>query len=92
MHYGITNDLLRWISDFLTDRTQCVVVRGTSSQLSSVNSGVPQGSVLGPLLFLIYINNMPLTVESTLALFADDSFLYRIIIRENDAATLKKTI
>ena len=50
-HYGVRNDLLRWITDFLTDIIQCVVVRGTSSPLSSVKLGVPQGSVLGPLLF-----------------------------------------
>ena len=91
-HYGVRNDLLRWITDFLTDRTQCVVVRGTSSPLSSVKSGVPQGSVLGPLLFLIYINDMPLTVESLLALFADDSFLYRAIISESDAVILQNDL
>lgn len=91
-HYGIRNEILRWITDFLTNRTQCVVVRGMSSPQAAVESGVPQGSVLGPLLFLIYINDMPLTVESILALFADDSFLYRIILNQNDAITLQNDL
>ena len=91
-HYGINGDILNWISDFLHDRTQRVVVRGTSSKHSAVISGVPQGTVLGPLLFLAYINDMPLEADSKLALFADDSYLYRKIMSPKDAEQLQKDL
>jgi len=78
-HYGIGSNVLSWITDFLSNRSQCVVVRGKSSKRSPVISGVPQGTVLGPLLFLIYINDMPNEVKSKIALFADDAYLYRSI-------------
>ena len=68
-----------WIKEFLSGRTQNVVVRGTNSDSTPVTSGVPQGTELGPLLFPVYINDMPLTVESSLPLFANDSLLYKII-------------
>ena len=75
-HYGIRGPLHTWIKNFLIHRTQQTVVNGTKSDVCSVLSGVPQGTVLGPLLFLLYINVLPNIVQSQIRLFADDSILY----------------
>ena len=69
---------------FLSDRTQCVVIEGEKSDIIKVKSGVPQGSVLGPSLFLFYINDMPDNITSTLRLFADDTITYRTVSSDNN--------
>ena len=74
---GIDGDLLRWIKSFLTNRMQCVNVEGFKSIWTAILSGIPQGSVLGPILFVIFINDLPLEIKHNLCkLFADDCKLY----------------
>ena len=73
---GIRGDLLAWIESFLGNRRQRVVLNQTESSWNSVYSGVPQGSVLGPILFLIYINDLPECVKSSCKIFADDTKIY----------------
>ena len=83
---GITGSLLAWFSDYLQDRKQRVVLPGASSNWSTVKAGVPQGSILGPLLFLLYINDIVEDVQSSIRLFADDTSLYIIVEDPLDAA------
>ena len=77
--YGIRGNLHRWITSFLEGRTQKVLVEGASSDPSPVKSGVPQGSVLGPLLFLLFINDLAEHTLSTVRLFADDCVMYKSV-------------
>ena len=82
--YGITGKLIAWIANFITDRSQCVAISNVFSSVCDVVSGVPQGSVLGPILFLLYINDIGTvcTGLSLLKLFADDCKLFsKIILR-----------
>ena len=82
--YGIRDNVLNWVASFLDQRTQRVVIRGAASRPFEVTSGVPQGSVLGPILFLIFINDLPLEVISHVSLFADDSKLFTKIVAEGN--------
>ena len=91
-HYGITGKTNRWINSFLSQRSQCVVVEGVSSDRVPVESGVPQGSVLGPSLFLFYINDMPEGLTSTVRLFADDTIAYIAITSDADTNTLQEDL
>ena len=75
-HNRINGKLLLWISNYLSNRKQKVIVKSSSSSLQVVTAGVPQGSVLGPLLFLINVNDIAVSVLSLTGLFADESFLY----------------
>ena len=82
--YGITGDILLWIEAFLRDRKQKVVVNGSSSDWCDVISGVPQGSVIAALLFVIYINDLPENIKSHIFLFADDCKFFREIRTPED--------
>ena len=76
-HYGVRGCALEWFGSYLSDRKQYVYVNGSNSNLLSVTCGVPQGSVLGPLLFLIYINYLPnASKKLNFYLFADDTNIY----------------
>ena len=74
--YGISGQIFGLISSFLSNRRLRVVLDGKSSQEYPVNAGVPQGSILGPTLFLLYINDLPDNVICDIAIFADDTTLY----------------
>ena len=73
---GVGGTMLEWFQDYLSNRQQKVLLRGQSSERGLIQAGVPQGSVLGPLLFLIYINDLPNIVVSNIKLFADDATVY----------------
>ena len=87
--YGIRGNLLTWVRNFLTGRKMRVVVDGEQSEETEVLSGVPQGTVLGPLLFLCHINDLPDCVSSIVRLFADDCLLYRTIKSQDDHIALQ---
>ena len=74
--YGIEGSLLSWFRHFITGRKQHVVIRGTFSEWSPVSSGTPQGTILGPILFLIYINDITDCILSKVKLYADDTKIY----------------
>ena len=93
-HYGIQNNVYKWIQDFLSDRSQHVLIDSVSTKSAQVQSGVHQGSVIDPLLFLFYINDLPDCVlpGSTIRLFADESVLYRPIITMEDDIKLQEDL
>ena len=85
---GLTGSLLSWFSSYLDSRIQRVAVEGSLSDILNINAGVPQGSILGPLLFLIYINDIVDEIGSCIRLFADDTSLYMIVEDPVSAADL----
>ena len=83
---GIKGKMLQWLSSYLSNRTQRVVLNGQNSEWVSVKAGVPQGSILGPLLFVLYINDIVNRIETNIRLFADDTSLFIIVDTPERAA------
>ena len=92
--YGINSSINQWIESFLHKRQQRVLCEGKMSSWIPVTSGVPQGSVIGSILFLVYINrnDLPAKLQSKVRLFADDTFVYLAVTNETDAAILQKDL
>ena len=90
--HGVRGNTLFWIKAFLTGRSQTVVLEGESSPEIPVNSGVPHGSVLGPLLILLYINDLPENIHSQVRLFADNTAIYITINNHSDSDTLQQDL
>ena len=90
--YGITGPAHRWLTNLLKKRKMRVTLEAESSQQVTIDSGAPQGTVLGPILFLCHINDLPDAVKSSVRLFADDCLLYREINSQNDHNKLQKDL
>ena len=90
--HGIEGEVRQWLESWLKGREQRVCIDGTSSDWVRVLSGVPQGSVLGPILFLVYINDIDLVVENDILKFADDTKLYGIVSDQAQAESLQNDL
>ena len=90
-YLGIGGSLLAWFRSYLSGRRHRVVIDNEQSDFPPVTSGVPQGSILGPLLFLLFINDMPnaISKETSLPLLADDSKCFRVILGRDDVEKLQ---
>ena len=90
--YGVRGNIFNWVKDFLTGRTQHVTINDKQSSSTNVSSGVPQGSVLGPTLFIYFINDLPTVVTTLIKIFADDTKAYNRITNFKDHEELQFTI
>ena len=77
--YGIRGKIYNWVKEFLSGRDQRVIVNRSHSSRKDVTSGIPQGSVIGPVLFLVFINDLPDVIEVLIKLFADDAKIYAVV-------------
>ena len=93
-HYGIRGSILTWIHDFLSNRHHRVILDGNFSDIHPVISGVPQGTILAPLLFLVYINDLPTytSIKCNVRLYADDVMLYSTIHTLTDCIILQQDL
>ena len=91
-HYGIRGPILTWIHDFLSNRHHRVILDGNFSDIHPVISGVPQGTILAPLLFLVYINDLPTSIKCNVRLYADDAMLYSTIHTLTDCISLQQDL
>ena len=89
---NISKEIVNWIEAFISNRRQKVAVNGKESNWHDVTSGIPQGTVLGPLLFVLYINDLPDLSQSDTFLFADDIKIFRSIINTNGQDILQQDI
>ena len=87
--YGMGGKVLQWIAAFPEGRRQRILINGSKSSWFPVTSGIPQGSVLGPLLFAFYINHMPDVVASPIHMFADDTNIFRQMTAQSDQVALQ---
>ena len=90
--YGVRDEVLRWIEKFLVGRRQRVGVAGSFSEWAPVLSGITQGSVLGPVLFVCYINDLPEAITSIVYMYADDTKIFRQVDKEVDRAALQNDL
>jgi len=88
--YGIHGNLLSWLSNFLSNCLQRVTISGCLSEWTNVQSSVPQGSVLGPLLFILYVNDIPDLIKGGVRVFADDTKIYSVIRNFDDLNQLSQ--
>ncbi len=91
-NYGVHKSLLNWIHVYLQNRTQYVTIKNKTSTYHPVKSGIPQGTVLGPLLFVMYINDLPESVDSNIYMFADDTKLFKLITSHEDHQELQSDL
>ena len=87
--YGITNSALSWFSSYLCDRTQAVCINSTLSDVRNIDIGIPQGSILGPLLFIAYVNSLSDCINCKCVMYADDATL---LFTASDPPTLQLTM
>ena len=90
MAAGTSGNLLDWLTNYLFKRRQRVVLPGIDSLWSFIEPGVPQGSILGPLLFLLFINDIVNEIHASIWLYADDTSLYLIVEHQDATAQLLK--
>ena len=90
--FGFNNKLLNWFTDYLSERSKTVIVEGKQSENFPVTSGLPQGSILGPLLFILYVNDISDGCSSTVSSFADDVKIFRKIKSTSDSDVLQNDL